>query len=494
MIHTHLIILQVVIPLLAAPMCVLTTRSGFAWALATFVGFITLAISIALLVIVWNQGPLSYAFGGWAAPWGIEYYVDALNVVVLFIIAAVNAIALLFARDSVKKEVESDRIYLFYTAWLLCVTGLLGITITGDAFNLFVFLEISSLSTYVLVSLGRSKHALLASFRYLVIGTIGATFILIAVGLLYMMTGTLNMRDLSERLPDMAHTRTIKVAFAFFIIGIAVKMALFPLHVWLPNAYTYAPTAATILLAATATKAAVYILLRIVFGVFGLDFVTDVMRFDVLLIPLALIAVFSGSVVAVYQDDVKRLLAYSSVAQIGYMVIGAGFATVLGITAALTHVFNHALMKGALFMAVGCVIYRTGGAALENFRGLGKSMPLTMAAFVASGLSLIGVPLTAGFVSKWYLVLAALENNAWFVAALIVIGSLIALVYIWRVVEAAYFLPATGKNANVTEAPLALLLPTWLFVLANFYFGIHAALPVGVATRAAHILLPGSVQ
>ena len=494
MIHTHLIVLQVVIPLLTAPLCVLTTRSGFAWALATFSGFITLAVSVALLVIVLNEGPISYALGGWAAPWGIEYYVDALNVVVLFIIAAVNAITLLFARESVEKEVDSDRIYLFYTAWMLCVTGLLGITITGDAFNLFVFLEISSLSTYVLVSLGRTKHALLASFRYLVIGTIGATFILIAVGLLYMMTGTLNMRDLSERLPDVLHTRTIKVAFAFFIIGIAIKMALFPLHVWLPNAYTYAPTAATILLAATATKAAVYILLRIVFGVFGTDFVTDVIRIDIVLIPLALIAVISGSIVAVYQDDVKRLLAYSSVAQIGYMVIGAGFATALGITAALTHVFNHALMKGALFMAVGCVIYRTGGAALENFRGLGKSMPWTMAAFVVGGLSLVGVPLTAGFVSKWNLVLAALENNAWFVAALIVIGSLIALVYIWRVVEAAYFLPASGKNAGISEAPMILLLPTWIFVLANIYFGIHAALPVGVATRAAQILIPGPVQ
>lgn len=475
-------------------MCVLTTKPGFAWALATFVGFITLAVSIALLVIVLNHGVLSYALGGWAAPWGIEYRIDELNVIVLFIIAAVNAVALIFARDSVAKEVEPDRIYLFYTAWLLCVTGLLGITITGDAFNLFVFLEISSLSTYVLVSLGRDKHALLAAFRYLVIGTIGATFILIAVGLLYMMTGTLNMQDLSQRLPAVSETRTIKVAFAFFIIGVAIKMALFPLHVWLPNAYTYAPTAATILLAATATKAAVYVLLRVVFGVFGVEFVTETIRIDVFLIPLALIAVFSGSVVAVYQNDVKRLLAYSSVAQIGYMVIGAGFASVLGITAALTHVFNHALMKGALFMAVGCVIYRTGGAALENFRGLGKSMPLTMAAFVVGGLSLVGVPLTAGFVSKWNLILAALENNAWFVAALIVIGSLIALVYIWRVVEAAYFLPASGKNAGVTEAPMSLLAPTWIFVLANIYFGIHAALPVGVATRAAQILIPVSAQ
>ncbi len=491
MIHTHLIVLQVVIPLLAAPMCVLTTKPRFAWALATLVGFITLAVSIALLVIVLNHGVLSYALGGWAAPWGIEYRIDALNVVVLFIIAAVNAVALMFARDSVAKEVESDRIYLFYTAWLLCVTGLLGITITGDAFNLFVFLEISSLSTYVLVSLGRNKHALLAAFRYLVIGTIGATFILIAVGLLYMMTGTLNMQDLAERLPAVLETRTIKVAFAFFIIGVAIKMALFPLHVWLPNAYTYAPTAATILLAATATKAAVYVLLRVLFGIFGVEFVTDVMRVDMFLIPLALIAVFSGSIVAVYQNDVNRLLAYSSVAQIGYMVIGAGFASVLGITAALTHVFNHALMKGALFMAVGCVIYRTGGAALENFRGLGKSMPLTMAAFVAGGLSLVGVPLTAGFVSKWYLVLAALQGDTWFVVALVLIGSLIALIYIWRVVEAAYFLPASGKNAGVKEAPMTLLVPTWIFVLANFYFGIHAALPVGIAERAAKILLRG---
>ncbi len=489
--HTHLTVLQVVIPLLAAPACALIPKPRFAWAFATFIGFISLAVSVALLAIVWNQGPLSYALGGWAAPWGIEYRIDELNAVVLFIIASVNAVTLLYARDSVEDEIPADRIYLFYTAWLLCVTGLLGIAITGDAFNLFVFLEISSLSTYLLVSLGREKHALLAAFRYLVIGTIGATFILIAVGLLYAMTGTLNMADLAQRLPAVMETRTVKVAFAFFVVGVGIKMALFPLHVWLPNAYTYAPSAVSVLLAATSTKAAVYVLLRIVFSVFGVKFSFELVRLDVFLMPLALIAVFSGSVVAVFQNNIKRLLAYSSVAQIGYMTLGAALASTLGITASLTHVFNHALMKGALFMSVGCVVYRTGGAALENFRGLGKSMPYTMAAFVAAGLSLVGVPLTAGFVSKWYLVLAALQGDTWFVVALVLIGSLIALIYIWRVVEAAYFLPASGKNAGIKEAPMTLLVPTWIFVLANFYFGIHAALPVGIAERAAKILLQG---
>jgi multicomponent Na+:H+ antiporter subunit D len=321
-------------------------------------------------------------------------------------------------------------------------------------------------------------------------GSEGATFIVIGIGLMYVMTGTLNMADLAARLPAVADNRTIPVAFTFLTVGITLKLALFPLHLWLPNAYTYAPSAVTSFIASTATKVAVYLLLRVFFTIFGEAFSFDVMELDRVLMPLAVVAILAMSSVAIYQENVKRLLAFSSVAQIGYMVLGISFGSVVGVTAGIIHLFNHALMKGALFMAMGCVMYRVGSVRLEAMAGLGKKMPWTMAAFVAGGLSLIGVPATVGFVSKWYLVQAALEQGRWLVAAVVMLGSLMAVVYIWKVVEVAYFRPA-DPDKDIREAPLSLLIPTWILVGASFWFGIDASLTADVATRAAETLIGG---
>ncbi|MEX2469386.1 MAG: monovalent cation/H+ antiporter subunit D family protein [Pseudohongiellaceae bacterium] len=490
MIASNLPALQVVIPLLAAPLAVMLRRGNHAWLWAQLVCIAALVVSFALLQTVMSDGPISYEMGGWAPPWGIEYYVDAVNAFVLLIVSAIATIVMLAARTSVAAEIAQDKQSLFYTAYLLCLAGLLGITITGDAFNVFVFLEISSLSTYILVSLGRDRRALTAAFQYLIMGTIGATFILIGVGMLYMSTGTLNMLDLAARLDPLSESRTVQAAFAFLAVGISLKLALFPLHLWLPNAYAFAPSVASAFLAATATKVAVYVMLRFFFTIFGVDLSFEVMPLGFTLKVLALLAIFAGSAVAIYQDNVKRLLAYSSVAQIGYMILGISFASATGLTATILHLFNHAMMKGGLFLALAAVFYRTGGVSVAHFRGLGKTMPWTMLAVVIGGLSLIGVPLTVGFISKWYLVLAALEQDLWPIAMLVLAGSLLAVIYVWKLVEAAYFqTPDSEAGAMVREAPLSLLIPTWILIVANIYFGIDTSLTVGVAQTAAASLL-----
>lgn len=485
----HLPILQVLVPLLAAPVCILVRRPRATAMIAIAATWVSLWVSLQLLQSVLTTGSISYPIGGWAAPYGIEYRVDILSAFVLVIVSAIGAVVTPYAVKSIEKEVARHQIGLFYTAFLLCFAGLLGIAITGDVFNVFVFLEISSLSAYALIAMGSDRRALTAAFQYLIMGAVGATFIVIGIGMMYVMTGTLNMADLAERIPAVANTRTIPVAFAFLTVGITLKLALFPLHLWLPNAYTYAPSAVTAFIASTATKVAVYLLLRFFFTVFGVSFAFDVMQLDRVLMPLALVAVFSMSLVAIFQTNVKRMMAYSSVAQIGYMILGISMASVTGLTAGILHLFNHALTKGALFMALGCVMYSLGSVELSAMRGLGRRMPWTMGAFVAAGLSLIGVPLTVGFISKWYLILGAIERGWWPVAGLVVVTSLMAVVYIWKVIEAAYFSEAPETSTPVQEAPLALLVPTWVLVVASYWFGIDATPTTEIAGAAARNLL-----
>ena len=494
MIATQLPILQVILPLIMAPIALIVRSPRTVWMLTLLVTWVTFSISLALLMQVLDSGTIIYRIGGWVAPWGIEYVLDKVGAFVLVIVSATGSIVMTYARRSVEAEIPEDRIYLFYTMFLLCLTGLLGIVITGDVFNLFVFLEVSSLSSYVMISLGKDRRALTAAYRYLIMGTIGATFYIIGVGLLYMMTGTLNMADLATLIPSVANSRTIHAAMAFLTVGVCLKLALFPLHLWLPNAYTYAPSVVTAFLAATATKVAVYVLIRVVFTLFGDVNILKTLGVQNILMALAIIAMFAASTIAIYQDNMKRMFAYSSVAQIGYIVLGLSFASQVGVAAGIIHLFNHAIIKCAIFMGLGCIALRVSSVSIKSIHGLGYRMPWTMSAIVIGGLGLIGIPMTVGFVSKWYLVRAAFEQGMWPIAVLIVLSSLLAIIYVWRIVEAAYLKPAPQDAAPITEAPLSMLLSLWVLALASIYFGVDTTNTINISLDAADMLLNGDLK
>lgn len=491
MFSTHLPAIQVVLPLLFAPVVALFVSRNIAWLITTIVTVLAFAVSLGLLLTVLDMGPLRYAMGNWDAPFGIEYRVDLLAAYMLCLVSGIGVIAMVYARKIVRKEVPGDRHGLFYSTFLLCLAGLLGIIITNDAFNIYVFLEISSLAMYALIAMGTDRRALVSAFEYLILGTIGATFILIAVGLLYMATGTLNISDLYVRIPQVTDQTTVKAALVFFIVGLALKIAIFPLHVWLANSYTNAPSFISVFLSATATKVSIYLLIRIIFSLFGYSYSLQQLPLGGILITLTMFAVLIPSLVAVFQHNVKRMLAYSSVAQIGYMVLGISLATKTGLTASLIHLTNHALAKAALFMAVGCVLLRVGGVRLSDFRGVGKTMPYTMAGFLLAGLSLIGIPFTAGFISKWYLLSAVIEKHLWLVFVIVVVSSLLAIVYVWRVVEVAYFRDPVKNYSDIREAPLSMLVPMWLCVLLSLVLGVYTYPTVGIAeliTDYIHVL------
>jgi multicomponent Na+:H+ antiporter subunit D len=481
--------LQVVVPLLAAPLIVLLRSGRAGWLIATAVSWVTLAIAVLLFIQVQHAGVISYAMGSWAPPWGIEYRVDALNSYVLVLVTLLAAIVMPYARGSIAAEVPSDRHYLLYAMFSLCLCGMLGIAITGDAFNVFVFLEVSSLSGYVMIALGRDRRALRAAFQYLIMGTIGATFYVIGVGLLYLMTGTLNLADMAARLGAVQETRPVLAALAFITVGLSLKYALFPLHIWLPGAYAYAPSAVAAFMAGTATKVSVYVLLRFLFGIFGARLVLpELLLFDMLMLMSAA-AMIIASLAALFERDLKRLLAYSSVAQIGYITLGLGLANSDGLTASVVHLFNHGVTKTALFMLVGGMVLRVGTSRLDALDGLARRMPVTCFGVVIAGLSLVGVPGTAGFITKWHLVLAALQDGHWWIVGVIAVSSLLAAAYVWRFVEIAYLRSPPAGITVRAEAPLQLLIPAWVLVVACVYFGLDTSFSLAGAREAANLML-----
>ncbi|MBN9017324.1 MAG: monovalent cation/H+ antiporter subunit D family protein [Rhizobiales bacterium] len=489
MIAAHLPVLVVLLPLFGGLLAALSRHNEAAFWIALAASLATLAAASALAGQVMAGGPISYRIGGWDPALGIEYRIDAVSAPILLLVAAMGVAAVVYARRSVTVEIIPERIAWYYTMMLICLAGLLGMAASGDAFNIFVFLEISSLSTYTLIALGRDRRALLAAYQYLIVGTIGATFYVIGVGLLYLSTGTLNLGLIVERLPEITGPRALIAAEAFIVVGIALKLALFPLHAWLPNAYAYAPSSATALLASTATKVAVYLLARYLFAVFGIQRSVGPISVADALMALSLLAMFAASLAAIFQNDIKRLLAFSSVAQIGYITLGLAIANEAGVTGAFLHIMNHALMKGAAFMAIGAILISAGSSKLDELAGIGRTMPVTAGALTVAGLALIGVPGTSGFVSKWYLVLGAIEAGRLWLAILIVASSVLAVLYVGRILEVIWFREPAKRALEAQAVPVSLLAPTLALAALTIWFGLDAGFPVELASGAAKALL-----
>ncbi len=496
----QLTILLVVIPLIIAPITALVKNHNISWALTFLVSLSCFILSFIILYEVIDGQHVIYELGGWQPPWGIEYKIDSLNAFISLIVSGVATVTSIYAFQSVPKEIDKQSYGLFYAAFQLCLLGLLGIALTGDIFNLFVFLEISSLSSYALISMGKSRKALTAALSYLILGTIGATFFLIGVGFLFAASGSLNIADIAARFDTFADMQLVMTGFIFIVLGLGLKAAVFPLHSWLPNAYSHAPSVVSIFLSATATKVSIYALIRVLFNLYPVDYWKDLFLPQIML-SLGCVAVIYGSYRAWQQIELKRLLAFSSVAQIGYMIIGISLLNESGITASILHLFNHALIKATLFMGAGMILYRANTTTLSNLRGFGGSMPWTFAAIVLAGLSLIGAPGTVGFVTKWFLLEAAISEGKWIVVAAVVIGSVLAIAYVWKIVEAMYFNSkrkiviqgVSSGDINIAKTPLSMGIALWMGALGCLYFGLFTDLPYEAAHSVAKALLNSTI-
>lgn len=461
---------------------------------ATLGSALALYFSVAGLQEALIHGRISYHISGWMPPIGIEFVLDPLSAFFCVLLCGITLLAMVYGKASVVFEAPIKEIP-FYSLSMLFLGGLSGMALTGDLFNLFVFMEVASLSSYALVAIG-DRRAPVSALRYLILGTAGVTFYLLGVAFLFMSTGTLNMADMSQLLPLVQDTTPVIIGMVLIIVGIGLKMALFPMHVWMPDAYTYASSTATALIAAIGTKVAAYVLLRFMFFVVEPDF----LRYDLHLIQivgfLGAIGIIWGSVMAICQHDMQRMLAYSSVSQVGYIALGIGLASPLGFIGAVLHALNHACMKACLFFVNGNLRLRQGHTSIPKMtNSLRSSMPWTSAAFALAAISMIGLPPTAGFFSKWYLVLGAIEQAHWFFLLVLLLSTLLNVAYFFRVLERMYLKPqeagaidASTQDIPRNEAPASMLIPTLILAASLLVLGLANA---WIVTNFIVPMIPG---
>lgn len=440
------------------------------WGVAVLASVAATGLSIFSLARVLQEGSVRYDVGGWPPPIGIELVTDPLSSFLTLVLGLIAVVVLLHSRESIEREL-AGREMVFYAQAMLLLGGFVGMVSTGDLFNLYVFLEISALAGYALLGAAGPRSAAV-TFRYLILGTIGASFYLLGLGFLFAQTGSLNMQDVESILAVTGLDQLTTLALVFILVGIGIKMALVPLHQWLPDVYTEAPAASTALIAPLGTKIAAYVVIRLLYDVFPVEPLLAHIRALDLLAILGAAGVLWGSIMALPQRNLKRMLAYSSVAQIGYIALGIGLGTPYGFMGAILHILNHACMKACLFLVSANLEAWGKGLDLDRFDAtLRRDLPISSACFTLAALSMIGLPPTAGFFSKWYLLLGCYQQGQWLYLIVILSSSLLNAVYFFRIIERMY-LGGPDKAPSRESGPGSVLLTAPTAVLAVSLLGL----------------------
>jgi len=444
--------LVVLLPLFGVLLCPLISRFNADWGKRAVISALFASVicaAVQLVQVVKAGHALRYAFGGWEAPYGIEFAVDGVNGLVILLVAVISwSTALYSSPFECPSQKNWTRSAGYYCLLGFLAVGLLGMSSTGDAFNLYVFMEITALSGYGLIAIGEEKGPI-AAFRYLMTGTIGACMYLLGVGFLYAATGTLNMADLSAKLYLLEESPLVIIAAGCMIVGFGIKMALFPLHGWQPAAHSYAHPAADPMIAGIMIKVPAYGMLRFFYYVFREHSPAMEFFFDAIGI-MAVCGVLFGSLKALRYSTYNKILAFSSIGQVGYIAMGFAIGNFYGLAGAVLHILSHAFMKTGLFYTSGALKYKYGIHVTEDFGQVYRKMPVTGLAMAVCALSMIGLPPFAGFFSKWYLALGALQNGQWYFVAVLIASSLLSAIYFFRIIEKLFM-----DKGTVTEGETA---------------------------------------
>ncbi|MEW5784343.1 MAG: monovalent cation/H+ antiporter subunit D family protein [Bacillota bacterium] len=398
------------------------------------------SVALYLFSFVVRGEVLPLYVGGWEPPWGIEIAIDPLSGMMAILITGLALLIAIYSYHALRKEMKAEARGWYYVEFLLCMVAMLGLVITKDLFNMYVFIEVVGLSACALVVSKGERIAVEASLKYLILATIGSGFVVFGIGFIYMVTGHLNMAMAGQVLVENAsrYPYLLWAAMSFFVVGFGVKSALFPLHLWLPDAHSSAPSPSSAVLSSLVVKVYIVALFKIFFVVFGtVLYQESYIRYLILILASA--AMVGGSLFAFVQLELKRRLAYSTVAQIGYIYLGIGLGTPWAIVAAFMHLIVHALMKTCLFLCAGAIYYQTGRKKVTQLAGLGAKMPLTAAAMTVASFSMVGIPLTGGFISKFMLARGSIEAGYPYFIILIVVSGLLNAMYYFPILWQIYF-------------------------------------------------------
>jgi len=438
-----------------------------------------LVVSLLLLPRVLENSVI-VSIGGWQPPFCINLVAGPVGVMFSTIIALVGLLVSVYALDYIK-EGATEKYHMLY---LLLLTGATGVVLTGDIFNLFVFFEILCISSYSLVAYLREKSGIESAVKYLIQGAVGSSLLLIGIGLLYGLFGTLNMADIAQSIRSVSPI-SVFVPMVLIIAGLGVEAAIFPLNAWLPDAHSSAPSSISAILSGIAIEVGLYAVARVIFTIFGAQ------SFLPFLALLGLLTLLVGEMCAFCQNNIKRMLAYSSIGQIGLILFALAIATSYGVTGGLFQLISHTLSKALLFLTAGYMIYQTGSMEISALEGMGKKMPLTCLAFTIGAFSLVGLPPFIGFPSKFLVVRAALatkETIFIIFIGLALLGTVIEAAYFFRVVQVLYF-KADMTDPGRKEAPFTALIPMFIFVVLIVIVGIYPKLVTDVLNSAASELL-----
>jgi len=441
--------LFVAIPLGSAFLIALVNRKRFSdvWAnLCTFVLFI---LSIYSIFILKSRGIQVYRMGSWIPPVGIALVMDGLTVFLLVTINLVSFLASFYSIDYMEKYTSKPK---YYALFLLMLTGMNGLVLTGDMFNMFVFLELAGIASYALVAFGTEREELEAAFKYMVLSSIATAFVLLGIGMLYSCTSTLNMADISRTLANRSPDYTTLFIGVIFMMGFGLKAAIVPFHAWLPDAHPSAPAPISAMLSGVLIKTlGIYALLRIFFCVLGIP-----PQFLGALRILGILSMMVGVILALGQWDFKRLLAYHSISQIGYVILGIGLGTPLGFLGGLFHLFNHSVFKSLLFLNSGSVDYAVGTRDLRSMGGLKEKMPVTEKTSLSASMAISGIPPFNGFWSKLIIIMACVKAGYIGLAVWAVLGSILTLCSFMKVQRYAFYGNPKTILAKIREVPAAM--------------------------------------
>lgn len=492
LIRGNLPVLLVIAPLFVAfVLPVMSRRARLVDGLVISVGLLGAAGTAYLTFIFLKISGLtiSYSLGGWDPPWGIQIAADNLSVFFLLVISLIGIPVSLFSFKNLRDEVGDDKYTVrFQVLYLLLMGALAGMAVTRDLFNVFVLVEVATLSCCGLVSAHREPKAAYAAFTYLLLATLGSTFVLGGIGFIYIITGHLNMGFASQELFKVwqSSPHVVWMAFSFLLVGFGVKSALFPLHLWLPDAHSSAPAPASAILSGLAVKGYIICLLKILFNVFG-HTIMESFALNKIFIVAGAMAIIAGSVLALKQDELKTRLAFSTVAQVGYIFLGFGLVNPEGLTGALFYLASHGVSKAVLFLAAGAMISISGKKNISQLAGIGKKMPITMGAFTVGSLSLVGIPMFSGFLGKWHLLTGSINGGNPLAVAVIIIGSILCAAYLFPVLRIAYFEQASGEDWH--DPGVAQRIALLILVVAIIGLGIFPGPFMEFARRAAVDLL-----